>query len=119
MLAVEDASLVAGALGDQVGIRAAVDEPFRPGTVTVLHRRGVVDDENTSDPVDVRVGWLVHVAEQVAGTVRGRAQTVDPIQLEACELLAGLGGHVRVEQGHAQPGRAARSGHYAVRAGDD
>ena len=47
-LSAEDAALVSGTLGDQVGTRVAMDELFPPGTVTVLHRRGVVDNENTS-----------------------------------------------------------------------
>ena len=47
-LSAEDAALVCGTLGDQVGTRVAMDEPFPPSTVTVLHRRGVVDNENTS-----------------------------------------------------------------------
>jgi phosphoribosylformylglycinamidine (FGAM) synthase-like enzyme len=41
-------ALVCAALADQPGTRATVDEPFPPGTVTVLHRRGVVDNENSS-----------------------------------------------------------------------
>jgi len=47
-LSANDAALVCGTLGDQVGTRVAMDEPFPLGTVTVLHRRGVVDNENTS-----------------------------------------------------------------------
>jgi phosphoribosylformylglycinamidine (FGAM) synthase-like enzyme len=47
-LSAGDAALVCGTLGDQIDTRAAMDEPFPPGTVTVLHRRGVVDNENTS-----------------------------------------------------------------------
>src|ERR1700722_15410031 len=47
-LSASDAALVAGTLGDQIGTRATVDEPFPAGTITVLHRRGVVDNENMS-----------------------------------------------------------------------
>ena len=48
VLSVDDAALICSALGDQVDTRVIMDEPFPPGTVTVLHRRGVVDNENTS-----------------------------------------------------------------------
>lgn len=44
----EDVELVSCTLGDQVGVDVAVDAPFPAGAVTVLHRRGVVDNENTS-----------------------------------------------------------------------
>lgn len=35
-------------LGDQIGVVAIIDQPFPPGALTVLHRRGVVDNESTS-----------------------------------------------------------------------
>lgn len=41
-------ALISSTLKDQIGTEAAVDAPFLPGTVSVLHRRGVVDNENTS-----------------------------------------------------------------------
>ena len=47
-LTAADAAAVCRALADQPGTAAAVDEPFPPGTVTVLHRRGVVDNESPS-----------------------------------------------------------------------
>lgn len=40
--------LISHTLGDQVRADVAVDAPFPAGAVTVLHRRGVVDNENTS-----------------------------------------------------------------------
>jgi phosphoribosylformylglycinamidine (FGAM) synthase-like enzyme len=47
-LTAEEADLVSSTLGGEVGTRAVMDEPFPAGTVTVLHRRGVVDNENAS-----------------------------------------------------------------------
>jgi phosphoribosylformylglycinamidine synthase len=47
-LTAQEAAAVCRALADQPGTAAAVDEPFPPGTVTVLHRRGVVDNESPS-----------------------------------------------------------------------
>jgi phosphoribosylformylglycinamidine (FGAM) synthase-like enzyme len=43
-----DATLISSALEGQIGTKVTVDEPFPPGTVTLLHRRGVVDNENTT-----------------------------------------------------------------------
>ncbi len=47
-LSADDTSLICGALEDQVGTTATVDQACPPGTVMVLHRSGVVDNENPS-----------------------------------------------------------------------
>lgn len=47
-LSLEDAAVVCQMLGTQVGTEAIMDDCFPPGTVSVLHRRGVVDNESPS-----------------------------------------------------------------------
>lgn len=47
-LSAGEAAAVCRMLEGQVGMEATMDERFRPGTVTVLHRRGVVDNESPS-----------------------------------------------------------------------
>ena len=93
-----ESTLVCGTLGDQVGTRVAIDEPFPPGTVTVLHRRGVVDNENTSilsmcDLLGLRA---------VAGKVARCYQSSSP---RLCEVVKSMAFNDAIEEIHDSPPR--------------
>lgn len=97
-LSADDAALVCATLGDQAGTRVAMDEAFPPGTVTVLHRRGVVDNENTSILSTCELLGLRAVAGKVARCYQSSSPRLP-------EVVKSMAFNEAIEEMHDSPPR--------------